>query len=401
MRCALKNLKRNLFSFDLLLEKCLVLFCAFYTCRSIFLAFDKDEYMPLYAFLSLFVARLCVPLGILYLCRIRRCTKGNIWLLILPVSYWLMQIIHTNGGYSGGGELTFFSTAVFVLLPDRIKRDIFQTFYSIVQAANVVSLILWVIFIIGGTSFFQQELFYAQNGLESAHYYRFLIFAIYKYGHSFPRLCGIFNEPGALGTVCALLLICTFKRTRFLEKFLLIATGIMTFSFAFFLIVFLFLAVYLYSKDPRNLVILCIVAIIFLQLPKIDFHNEALNATAARFSITSDGFAGDNRTNSTFDLAYDQFLNSNDIWFGRGAGTLLGGSTASYKSSYIVPYGILGTAFLLGSWLWFALRRAQTNKQCLLYIFFFFLSLYQRPYGIICFWGYVLLFGGIEWIKEE
>ena len=103
-----------------------------------------------------------------------------------------------------------------------------------IQATNVLSLVLWGIFIFGGISFFHQEMFYAQSGLEVAYYYRFAIFAIYKYGHSFPRLCGIFNEPGALGTVCALLYICTFKKSKPIEKALLIITGIMTFFILLF-----------------------------------------------------------------------------------------------------------------------------------------------------------------------
>lgn len=397
----LKKWGENGIGVEWIVEKCLILCCVLFTCRSLILAFDKDEYMPLYSFLSLFVARMTVPIGALYLLRTRKCTRENVWLLILPVSYWIMQVVHTYGGYTGGGELTFFSSAVFVLLPNEMKKKIFNAFYMFIQATNVLSLVLWGIFIFGGISFFHQEMFYAQSGLEVAYYYRFAIFAIYKYGHSFPRLCGIFNEPGALGTVCALLYICTFKKSKPIEKALLIITGIMTFSFAFFLMLILFLAAYFFLKNPRNIIVLVVMAAIILMLPYIDFHNDALNETAARFAITSNGFAGDNRTSNEFDLEYEKFKNSKYLWFGRGAGVTLATGTASYKSNYVVPYGILGTVFLLGSWLWAALCYSKKERHCLLYDFFFFLSLYQRPYAIISFWGYIFLFGGIEWIKAE
>lgn len=104
----LKKWGENGIGVEWIVEKCLILCCVLFTCRSLILAFDKDEYMPLYSFLSLFVARMTVPIGALYLLRTRKCTRENVWLLILPVSYWIMQVVHTYGGYIGGGELTFF-----------------------------------------------------------------------------------------------------------------------------------------------------------------------------------------------------------------------------------------------------------------------------------------------------
>ena len=41
------------------------------------------------------------------------------------------------------------------------------------------------------------------------------------------------------------------------------------------------------------------------------------------------------------------------------------------------------------------------DKMCLIYVMFFFISLYQRPYAIISIWGYIFLFGGIEWLKDS
>ena len=117
-----------------------------YTCRSLYLAFNKDSYSPIYAFLSLSIARLCVPLGCLFLLCVRKVKQYDLVLVTLPLSYWLMQIVHTYGSYQGGGELTFLTSVIFVLLPTRVKKQIFQCVYQIIQLNNIISIILWIDF---------------------------------------------------------------------------------------------------------------------------------------------------------------------------------------------------------------------------------------------------------------
>lgn len=83
----------------------LILLFSMYTCRSLYLAFDKDSYSPIYAFLSLNIARLCVPLGCLFLLCERKVKQYDLVLVTLPLSYWLMQMVHSYGSYQGGGEI--------------------------------------------------------------------------------------------------------------------------------------------------------------------------------------------------------------------------------------------------------------------------------------------------------
>ena len=171
----------------------LILLFSMYTCRSLYLAFDKDSYSPIYAFLSLNIARLCVPIGCLFLLCERKVKQYDLVLVTLPLSYWLMQMVHSYGSYQGGGELTFLTSVIFVLLPTRVKKQIFQCVYQIIQLNNIISIILWIDFFLFNRAGFQRVLFYTQNGLETAYYYKFGIFAIYTYGDHTYRLCGIFN----------------------------------------------------------------------------------------------------------------------------------------------------------------------------------------------------------------
>lgn len=378
-------------------ENIVVWIYALFACKEAWLAFDKNEYLPWFASVTLWVARLCVPIGLLYLFYRLKIKKKEIMLLLLPVSYRMMQVFHAYQGYQGNGNLGLLTAAIFVLLPSDVKKKIFHIFYRIILSTNIVSVLLWICFFIGFQVYFHREVYYVASW--NNYYYRWFIFAILEEG-SFFRLCGIFNEPGVLGTLCALLFICTSKKAKLWEKIDLLLTGALTFSLAFYLLIFLYFAIYICQKRLVNMVYIIGFMALFLTLPKIDFHNEQLNAVAARLEITENGLAGDNRTSAIFDAEYEDFIHTSDVWLGKGAGFSFGGSNSSWKSHYLVPYGIVGTIFLLGMWGCAALFYAEGNKDALIFILLFFISLYQRPAPIENILGYVLIMGGIEWIKE-
>ena len=308
-----------------------------------------------------------------------------------------MQVMHSYQGYAGGEELRLITLVIFVLFSKEMKAKIFHFFYWVVQIQNIIAILVWVAYFLNINIGFRREYFYSDNSVERLiYYYRWTIFAIYNSGITY-RLCGIFNEPGGLGTLCALLFICTAQKTKLWEKLILLSAGALTLSLAFYLLIFAYITVYVWGKNPKNIFFIVPVVILFLMIPQIDFHNEALNALAARFAIVDGRLAGDNRITAVFDARYAKFLKTNKKWFGMGYGFSFGGGNSSYKSHYIVPFGILGTAFLLGTWFVAAWHYAEKKKVALLYAAFFFISLYQRPSAIFNCWGYVALLGGIEW----
>lgn len=283
-----------------------------------------------------------------------------------------------------------------------MKRRIFTMFYRLFLVVAVISIFVWICFFLKINIGFQQVAYYSQreNAGFTYYYYRWFIFAIFN-ELTFYRLCGVFNEPGALGTLCALLFICTHKKSTFLEKVILLVTGVLTFSLAFFILVFMYVAIKVCLKNPRNIIFVGVFIMLFLSIPNIDFHNELLNRTAARFRITDTGLAGNNRTTAAFDYEFKEFIKSSDVWIGRGNGYNVGSGNASWKSYYLMPYGIIGTVGMFGLWLVAALYRCDKSKEELIYILLFFASLYQRPNAIQSIWGYVVLFGGLIWMSSD
>lgn len=126
----------------------------------------------------------------------------------------------------------------------------------------------------------------------------------------------------------------------------------------------------------------------------IDWGNEFMNDFVGRFAWTKGGLAGDDRVSASFDALYQEYLQSNDVLFGRGATYGLNMGTSSYKS-LLLQFGFLGFGFYFVLWLYAMLSEANKDRDCILLLLLFIISLYQRPVPITSSYGYVLLIGGV------
>ena len=385
------------------LKEIVVWLFALFGVRSVWLAFNSMEYSPLYYILNLMIGYLCIPAGLFLLVKVQKCkvAKKDFLLIAIPLTYWIMCVLNTYGGWKlGNGIVTLVQISIFLLLDSRIKIAIFDRFYKIIQACNAISIFVWICYQLRIPIGFQTVNFYYG---EFASYNKWIIFAMYHNNSSFTtltdRLCGIFNEPGALGTICAFLFIATFKYSKRWEKILLLVTGGLTYSAAFFVLVFGYLVMYLFQKNVKYAVIAVMIGLLFLQIPKIDFGNDALNLLASRLEITDSGFAGDNRIDARYKAGYEAMKDTDEIYFGYGKDFTFGDSTSSYVK-YIVQFGFIGFGIMMLQWGIAAMSRVKSREQ-FIYILFFFISLYQRPAPITSILGFILIFGGLAWMQQK
>lgn len=391
-----KYMKKNSLVSNILTKTVIVLY-SLYAIKCVWLAFASVSYFPAYYYILEVSTIACLPLGIVAVILPGKLFfPKNFWLFILPFIYWIYNFVNNYTSPNLAVEtFTLGVVVAFVLFRSEIKAKIFNMFYWLIQILNVISLIFFFFYQLNINIGFETVSYYEPN--IHANYIKWLIFGIYK-SSSEIRLCGVFNEPGALGTVCSLLFVVKFQKCRLWEILLLVTVVICTYSLAGYLLIFIFLAFYLVKKNPTNLIYLGLFIGVFLLIPHIDFGNEYLNYLASRLAFTKEGFAGDNRTKPYFDKLYHRFMQSNDKWFGRGKNYPMGSGTLSYKT-YVVEYGILGFGFWIFTWIYSGINTARRNKDCLVFLIIFLISIYQRPRLIASIYGYVLLFGGMEWIK--
>ena len=171
-------------------------------------------------------------------------------------------------------------------------------------------------------------------------------------------------------------------------------------SLAGVLLLFIYLIIYLAQRNWKNAVVAVGLFVFLLMIPKIDWGNSDINAFAQRFAFTASGLAGDNRTRSQFDVEFTQLLHSNEVFFGKGAAYTAESGTASYKN-YIVQFGVIGFGIYILLWINSALSVAKMNKECLILLLVFLVSIYQRPVPLTNAYGYLVIFGGFLWIQDQ
>lgn len=373
------------------------LFFALYAVYGNILAFSNEKYSLSYMYLCTVIIYMCIPLG-LYIIFFKQ--KGhiqinNLVLLMLPMTYLIIQIMHTYKGYKGEWLTAFVVICLFCLLSDRNKSIIFEYFYRIILITNVISIMLYVINLIL-PNLFETVPYYSEQAIAlNLNYTKIGIFAIYG-----NRLCSIFNEPGGLGTVCAFLFIITFKKSTKLEKIILLVCGALTFSLAFFILIYVFFLVYLLQKNIKCFIPMLILAVLFFLIPYIDFHNDAINLFVARMKIVNGGLAGNNRTTREFDYLYNEFKKTKEIFWGKGIGYSLAAHVSTFKS-YIVQMGVIGAGIFLAEWIVCAVKKANKIRFNYIILAMFIMSVYQRPNIPLTLTGYLIVFGGFAWQYER
>lgn len=229
-----------------------------------------------------------------------------------------------------------------------------------------------------------------------ANYINYKFTYIFSAGTSL-RLCGLFNEPGFLGTITALLLCIDNLNLKHIGNWILFIAGIMSFSAAFVIIIVFYL-IFNSIKNKKTLgIVICLLIIYFFVLPKMTFSNQNIATLVQRITWINNGFAGDNRSNVLIDEIFTQLWNTKYIFFGHGGGycsSLNSGGVASFKT-YIIDYGIVGFFIMYGLLFIYAIKKCKKNWKAISFVVVFFLSVYQRP-SIFSPIYFILLLYGID-----
>ena len=165
-------------------------------------------------------------------------------------------------------------------------------------------------------------------------------------------------------------------------------SGLLSQSFAFFIIIFVSLLLHLLRGHIKSLITLILVTVSLYNAPFFDsfFANRLSNGSGIN----------DNRTTYNFEVAYENYLNSSDVFFGKGVYSsiaVLDGSS-SYKS-IIYDVGLFGCLIFFIFHTYIFLSSYNKEKSWYLVVFYcvFLLSLYQRPYLITPAMFFVFLAG--------
>lgn len=285
---------------------------------------------------------------------------------------WTWNIIHLGML----GPLNLALIFCFLILSNRLQIQISQKFIAVFTFILFLTLISWLVNISMG-------IYSVPATQPPTKVASFLTYQISILGEVFPsnvdgiyRYQGVFDEPGLMGTVCALLLCSRiyYNNTQFL---LLVIAGFASMSTAFILI----LAVYLFFLKPFKAFVIylpigALLVLLTREIPMLGylFYTKINNLL----------FKGEsNRVSDTAAKFLENEKNELDAWyfiFGKGYGYVSSQKIDISSWQIIwVDSGVLGLFLLLLTFIFCALSKRINIIYAIPFFMAFIASFTQRP----------------------
>ena len=329
--------------------------------------------------------------------------RKDLFQTIPMIIFVIISSFHTyDGSISFSGFLFSLLWIIFALAPDNIKKRTFIYFKNAFIIICIAGIICYLSYDLNLFLPYKVVNYYNNNAtVENYIDYKFIFLYRASSSISLVRLCGICNEPGYFGTICALILCASSLNLKKKSNIIILIAGFLTFSLAFIITLVIYLLLK-YLKDVRTVILTELLTCFYLfLLPNIYTGNPTIDRFIQRMTITDEGLAGDNRTTDELEYVFDDAVKNKPL-FGYGEGYLktqnLKGGVSSYKT-YIIQYGFVGCILLWGSLLLAALYKNK-NYLSIIYIIAFFVNIYQRP-NIMTLQYQILLFGGLAFINAK
>lgn len=327
------------------------------------------------------------------------------FILFLSSAFYLFL----NGLSIGALVLSFLVVLIYFTDDDSLFK-IYSTFKNMLAIILFPSSIVWFIHIVLSNNMIlnlgevKLSSIPNQYKVEMGLYYYiypFMTIVNYDVPNSFYRFPGPFDEPGVVGSVAGLMLCADKFDLKSKSNKVLFLSGIISFSLAFYVMIFLYFLLTFSKEIKRNLIYFSIFIIIVFVGSNSDYLNEYFDKLIfARLAYSNEGFAGDNRTSEYFDSQFNQWLSNDDLYirfFGYKSVDL--GGSSSFKQVFMMS-GVIGFLLLILIFILFFYKKfnGKLDLYLLSFIFVFFLSFYQRP-NIASIYIFIIFSFGISYLS--
>lgn len=329
--------------------------------------------------------------------------RANIYIIVVSALYFIIQNFHKASGIesSFSGILMFLLLCLFSFLSKSEMFIMLKWFRKYMIILSIVGVIIYIDFLFGIGIPHNVVEYYSSNHL--AVYENYYVSYLFVENDGV-RLCGLFNEPGYMGTTTALLLIIenfNFKRKG---NIILFIAGFLTVSLAYFILIAIGFFFKIFTQR-RKMAIAGVVSILFVfGIAFLDSNNviKAFLTENFTYNKNEQTIGGHSREKDTFRRVLKQFNESGPLLFGYGSGYCRQqgvDATSSIRMNF-VDWGYLGTALIYGLLLCAGFSAARGKREALIFLLCFTISIYQRPNVFTVFY-FLILFGGICHIKIQ
>lgn len=332
------------------------------------------------------------------------------WTVFIPLVFLLITSFDKYPYPQVSNFLIFIELMTFCLLSEDCQLRIFRLFRIVVLAMAALGIICYVSYALNlGLPYRDVPYYFGDFGkMKYADYGYSYIYVSIGYT-DYPRLCGLFNEPGYFGTILALLICIDGFDAGKLSTWLVLTAGAMTLSLAFATIIGVYLIISSVKK-PKHLIFIALFALMVAYIVSSGaFYGTVLGRYMERISnfIMQRGDTSE-RTNSVVDLMFSSVVSGNNAIWGNGGGytaTFSPDGIASYKI-YFIDYGVLGALLIFGLPIAAAFIKAfeiddrPSRWLAICFCACFMINVVQRP-AIYALPYFVLLFGGLAYLKSR
>lgn len=324
--------------------------------------------------------------------------RSSRWLLlsVWPLVYWVVDFLHSDNP-SIFSLMPTLTLVFYCLLKKNLIIDVYNIFRCAMILISIIGIICYLGFITGIFPPLSIENFYEEGSTNLYASYKVCLLYLSTSG-ALCRLCGIFNEPGWMGTICALLLIADKLNLKSKGNLILLCAGILAFSLAFwFLLVLYFVIDSIYNRKIKSILVAGLSVIFFYYVQNIQTGNENIDRFLERFVIEDGQLSGNDRTTDDLMIIWNEVVNDNSkLCFGLGRD--IGWTGSSSYLSLIIKNGILGCIIVYIPFFNFLILSFKDNKYARLLVVAFIASMYQRPHIFMLIY-FIILIGGCEFLR--
>jgi len=351
-----------------------------------------------------------VLMNIIVRCHIK---KKNLYASLWFAGIFIYRIINNYYGLSGiyiSVILEGLAAIFFIIIDDNYKSEVLRKFIYIFTITLIPGIIVTILHFIGVNlphTFIQSN--ETIKVLHGIGYYVYPGAVMQSQGYTM-KLCGIYDEPGRVGTIIGLLLPLIMTKTwaqtnkwRKITTTILLLSGFLSLSVVFYLLFAIYMAFFLLKKGEKlsNKKIMHIgIGIMGFAIVGFVFANNETFQRLVLSRMTIERLINNNRISQTFMTLYTNFLHSSYLWIGYGASNPIGSLVDAAGYQIIVFYfGLIGFGLLVGFIAYICFPNIKKSKDIFVLVLFFILSFYQRGW-IFPLYHWVILLGGIAFLQQ-
>lgn len=323
-----------------------------------------------------FNAIITIILGFLFFLNRKNMSGADKWLMALFGAIIVAYPFVGDQNFN-----VFISILPLLFIPfatDAFNKKVFDNYLNIYCVLISISLFVWMFAILGAIS--PMKVIKPLNELKDYNYYVYPL--LVRGTDNSIRFCGLFDEPGVVGTISALFLCCQ-RSFRESKSIILLLSGICSFSLFFFLVVTVYYACsQLIAKRniTRTLSFIFVSIIGVVVISSSPVFSEMITSRL-EFDSSTGMFSGDNRTSSYAWELFDKIVGTREFWFGIDNKWDFQEMTA-YSSSFIniiIMNGMLFFLLIVIFYILYGWLNRVTIVSFLMFAFVFLGILYQRP----------------------